>query len=184
MSSFSRRAAFFGGVIPGAGEEDLARAAGAILARAGYQLLHGGYNGAMEAAAAGAAAHGAPITAITLAGKAEWGPLNPYVTATFYASDQGSRLNAFLEHTDLVIAMGGGVGTLHELTAALWYAGNIRSIPVWLLGPSACRLEAFLRTEHWLIETPTRPLGFLRTVPDAGALEADLAALTTSQRWR
>ncbi|MFE2500173.1 hypothetical protein [Streptomyces scopuliridis] len=85
--------ALFAGVVPPDGEEPLAEAAGAMLARAGYALRHGGYNGLMEAAARGAARHGVPVTAM-----------------------------------------------LHELTAALYYATTIRSVPVWLLGPTACRL--------------------------------------------
>ncbi len=80
--------------------------------------------------------------------------------------------------------MGGGVGTLHEVAAALYYATTIRPIPVRLLGPTAGRLGTFLRSEGWLTETPTRPLGFLRTLPDADALAADLIDLTTGQSER
>ncbi|MGY5126440.1 hypothetical protein [Streptomyces nigrescens] len=60
--------------------------------------------------------------------------------------------------------MGGGVGTLHELTAALYYAGNIRPVPVWLAGPTALNLLSFLKQEGWLFETPTRPLGFITEI--------------------
>ncbi|MFF4709603.1 LOG family protein [Streptomyces sp. NPDC001297] len=175
-------AALFAGVIPPDGEEPLAEAAGAALACAGYALRHGGYNGLMEAAARGAARHGVPVTAITLADRPGWGALNPHVTTTIYAPTMGERLHAYLDGVDLVVAMGGGVGTLHELTAALYYATTIRSVPVRLLGPTACRLGAFLRAEGWLIETPTRPLDFLRELPDAEALDADLKALDGGRR--
>ncbi|WP_260867689.1 LOG family protein [Streptomyces sp. SAJ15] len=47
----------------------------------------------------------------------------------------GARLHAYLDDANLVVAMGGGVGTLHELTAALYYATTIRPLPVRLLGP-------------------------------------------------
>ncbi|MDI5969436.1 LOG family protein [Streptomyces sp. SL13] len=170
-------AALFAGVVPPDGEEPLAEAAGAALARAGYGLKHGGYNGLMEAAARGAAHHGVPVTAVTLADRPDWGAFNPHVTTTVYAPTMGARLHAYLDDADLVVAMGGGVGTLHELTAALYYATTIRSLPVRLLGPTACRLSAFLRAQGWLTESPTRPLGFLREFPDAEALAADLAAL-------
>ena len=169
--------ALFAGVVPPDGEEPLAEEAGAVLARAGYGLRHGGYNGLMEAAARGAARHGVPVTAITLADRPDWGAFNPYVTTTVYAPTVGARLHAYLDDADLVVAMGGGVGTLHELSAALYYATTIRSVPVRLLGPAACRLSAFLRAEKWLIELPTRPLDFLRELPDAEALEEDLKAL-------
>ncbi|WP_169793059.1 LOG family protein, partial [Streptomyces albus] len=147
----------------------------AILARAGYRIVHGGYNGVMEAAARGAAAHGAEITALTLAGRPEWGPLNPFVTHARYASTMGERLHAYLDEADLVVAIGGGVGTLHEITAALYYATAVRTLPVRLLGRRACALAQTLRRDQWLVETPTRPLGFLRELPSAAALERDLS---------
>lgn len=64
--------------------------------------------------------------------------------------------------------------------AALYYATTIRPIPVRLLGPAACRLGDFLRAEQWLVQGPTRPLGFLAALPDVAALEKDLTNLTTS----
>lgn len=172
-----RRAVFFAGVVAPAGEEPLAEAAGDALARAGYALLHGGYNGLMEAAARGAAHHQGPVTAVTLADRPDWGPFNPHVTDALYAPTMGARLHTYLDDADLVVAMGGGVGTLHEITAALYYTTAIRHVPIRLLGPTARRLGAFLRAEGWLTQTPTRPLGFLRELADAAALEADLADL-------
>ncbi|MEU6242906.1 LOG family protein [Streptomyces sp. NPDC047024] len=164
-------AVFFGGVVPPSlDEERLAEEIGAALAESGYGLLHGGYNGLMEAVARGAAAKGGAVTAVTLADKhAEWGAFNPHVTAEVRLPDLGARLNHYLGAADLVVAMGGGIGTLHELAAALYYAGTIRPVPVWVTGPTALALLDFLKREKWLSETPTRPLGFLRpvaSVPD------------------
>jgi len=120
----------FAGVVPPASEEPLAEAAGAVLVQAGYALRYGGCNGLMEAAARGATRHGVPVTAITLTNRPDWGELNPFVTTTVYVLTMGERLHAYLDDADLVVAMGGGVGTLHELTAALYYATTIRSLPV------------------------------------------------------
>ncbi|WP_395295257.1 LOG family protein [Kitasatospora hibisci] len=175
-------AVFFGGVVPAsAQEETLAEEIGRALAQAGYQLLHGGYNGLMEAAARGAGGQGAMVTAVTLTGKHdEWGAFNPHTTLSVHLPDPGARLSHYLENADLVVAMGGGVGTLHELTAALYYATTIRPVPVCLAGASALRLLAFLREERWLYETPTRPLGFLATVESADAFRAHLASLDTT----
>ncbi|MFC5198448.1 LOG family protein [Streptomyces kaempferi] len=106
---------------------------------------------------------------------------NTHVTTTVYAPTMGERLHAYLDDAGLVVAMGGGVGTLHELTAALYYATTIRSLPVRLLGPAACCLSTFLRAEGWLTESPTRPLGFLRELPDAEALAADLKTLAAGR---
>ncbi|MFJ2781260.1 LOG family protein [Kitasatospora sp. NPDC087315] len=175
-------AVFFGGVVPTSHEEEtLAEEIGRSLAQAGYQLLHGGYNGLMEAAARGAGGQGATVTAVTLIGKHdEWGAFNPHTTLSVHLPDPGARLNHYLENTDLIVAMGGGVGTLHELTAALYYATVIRPVPVCVAGPAALRLLAFLREERWLYEAPTRPLGFLATAESADAFRAHLATLDTA----
>ncbi|WP_086826224.1 LOG family protein [Streptomyces sp. NRRL B-24572] len=175
-------AVFFGGVRPAStNEETLAEEIGQALAQAGYQLLHGGYNGLMEAAARGASSQGAEITAVTLIDKHDtWGAFNPYATASVHLPDLGTRLNHYLAHADLVVAMGGGIGTLHELTAAVYYATTVRPVPICLAGPTALRLLAFLREEKWLYETPTRPLGFLSTAESADAFRSRLTALRTA----
>ncbi|MFI8102681.1 LOG family protein [Streptomyces sp. NPDC086023] len=174
-------AVFFGGVRPASGaEEKLAEEIGRALAQAGYSLLHGGYNGLMEAAARGASSEGALVTAVTLISKhEEWGAFNPHATTSVHLPDLGTRLNHYLDHADLVVAMGGGIGTLHELTAAMYYATTIRPVPIFLAGSSALRLLVFLREEKWLYETPTRPLGFLRTAESADAFRDRLNALDT-----
>jgi uncharacterized protein (TIGR00725 family) len=175
-------AAFFGGVVPASeGESVLAGEIGCALARAGYSLLHGGYNGLMEAAAHGAASQGGIVTAVTLLGKHdEWGVFNQYSTTSVHLPDLGARLTHYLDHADLIVAMGGGVGTLHELTAALYYATTIRPVPVCVAGSTAGRLLDFLREERWLYETPTRPLGFLNTVESADVFRSLLAELATA----
>jgi uncharacterized protein (TIGR00725 family) len=176
----SRRpiATFLGGCLaPSANEEGLAYEAGRCIGELGFTFQHGGYNGLMEHAARGAAAAGAPVVAVTLRDKQEWGSLNPYVGRAIYAPDMGTRLGCLIGHADLVVAMGGGVGTLHELTAALWYAGNIRQIPVVTAGATASRLTRFLRSERWLYESPTRPLSFLKNAQTASALRSLLPRL-------
>jgi uncharacterized protein (TIGR00725 family) len=174
------QAAFFGGCVPASDREQaLAHDLGVAIAGHTFTLLHGGYNGLMEHAAKGAADHGGHIVAVTLDG-VDWGPFNPHVTEAVHLPSMGARLHAFLDQTDVVIAMGGGVGTLHELTAALWYAGNIRSLPVVVAGPTARRLVAFLRHERWLYSSPTRPLDFLHEIDTAVALAPVLQAATVS----
>ncbi|MBA0049750.1 DNA transporter [Streptomyces sp. AJS327] len=174
-----RTAVFFGGVVPASpADERLAEEVGMALAGAGFTMLHGGYNGLMEAAARGAAAKGGTVVAVTLADKhAEWGDFNPHVSDEVHLPDVGTRLNHYLDAADVVVAMGGGIGTLHELTAACYYAGTIRPVPVWITGPTALRLLAYLRRNGWLTETPTRPLGFLRTAATAAAFAVQLHKL-------
>jgi uncharacterized protein (TIGR00725 family) len=161
---------FLGGVQPNSPEEsELAEAVGRRFGELGYMLRHGGYNGLMERTAQGAASAGAHVVALTLAGKEEWGDFNPYVKQAVHAPDMGERLMGLLGAADVIVGMGGGIGTLHELASAIYYAGNIRRVPVMVVGPSACRLHDFLRAERWLYESPTRPLDFLYTAPELPA---------------
>lgn len=74
----------------------------------------------------------------------------------------------------------GGVGTLHELCAALYYAGNIRPVPVWITGPTALRLLTFLKREKWLSETPTQPLGFLHGLASTAEFTDRLHTFTSA----
>ena len=180
----TRTAVFFGGVVPASPvEERLAEEVGTALTAEGFALAHGGYNGLMEAAARGAASAGGRIRAVTLAGKrAEWGGFNAHVTEAVHLPSLGARLDHYLDSADLVVAMGGGVGTLHELTAAIYYAGSIRPVPVWLVGPTALRLLAFLRQEKWLFESPTRPLGFLTPIASAAQFTSRLRDLSRTPR--
>mgnify|MGYP001164784797 CR=1 FL=1 len=179
---------FLGGVQPNSPEEsELAEAVGRRFGELGYMLRHGGYNGLMERAAQGAASTGSHVVALTLAGKEEWGEFNPYVKEAIHAPNMGERLMGLLGAADVVVGMGGGIGTLHELTSAIYYAGNIRRVPVMVVGPSACRLHDFLRAEHWLYESPTRPLDFLYTAPDLPEflrLVDKIAGLVDSTRRR
>ncbi|MCI3928820.1 LOG family protein [Streptomyces sp. AN091965] len=174
-------AVFLGGVVPPSeAEERMAEQVGGLLAAAGLSLLHGGYNGLMEDVARGAAAKGGIIAALTLAGKrAEWGEFNKHVTEATYLKTLGARLDHYFEHADVVVAMGGGVGTLHELAAALYYGGNIRPIPVWITGPTALNLLSFLRQEMWLFESPTRPLDFISEIPTATDFASVLSRFLT-----
>ncbi|MET8283556.1 LOG family protein [Micromonospora sp. NPDC005174] len=163
-------AVFFGGCVPASRQEErLAYDIGATLAGQGLTLLHGGYNGLMEHAAHGAVESGGSVVAVTLAGTA-WGAFNPHVTTVTHQPTMGARMHTYLDHASVIVSMAGGVGTLHELTAALWYAGNIRPVPVVVAGPTARRLLAFLRDERWVYSSPTRPLDFLHEVDSAADL--------------
>jgi uncharacterized protein (TIGR00725 family) len=170
--STSRVGTFLGGVaaeLPS--ERELAFRCGRAIGKKGLTLYHGGYNGLMEDVARGASMEGVDVVAITLAHKKEWGPLNPYVTRSVFVTNMGERLNTLFSTADVVIAMGGGVGTLHEIASAIWYAGNIRRIPVVLLGSRAVRLVSALRQERWIYESPTRPSDFLLMAHSAEELD-------------
>ncbi len=180
--SKTKTAVFLGGVaVKSSIESELAFDCGRIIGRYNYTLLHGGYNGLMEDVARGASIEGANVSALTLADKKEWGDFNPFVTKAIYARDFGQRLNNFFSSTDLVIAMGGGIGTLHEIASAIWYAGNIRSIPVIILGTRGKDLIEILKKEEWIYESPTRPLDFLHIANSAEELDTIFSSLNKLQ---
>jgi uncharacterized protein (TIGR00725 family) len=174
-------AAFFGGCVPGApGESRLAYDLGALVAKSGFELRHGGYVGLMEEAARGAADNGGQVVAVSVADM-PWGQFNRYVTDSVLLGTMGERLDTFLEKADIVVAMGGGIGTLHEMSAAIWYAGNIRALPVVIAGRTARRLVTFLRAEKWIYESPTRPVGFLHEVIGASEFSAHLQGVRAAR---
>lgn len=176
-------AVFLGGVsVKSTSEREMAYGCGKILGQMKYTLFHGGYNGLMEDVAHGASLEGAKVFAITLSDKKEWGTFNPYVSNALYARDFGQRLNNFFSSADIVIAMGGGIGTLHEITSAIWYAQNIRSFPVIILGTRGINLIKMLKEQEWIYKSPTRSLDFLQTATSIEELEDIISRCDTLKK--
>jgi uncharacterized protein (TIGR00725 family) len=99
---------------------------GELLARAGFDVMTGGYQGVMEAASRGAHAAGAQVTGITLERFSD--QVNPYVmreirTVSFY-----DRFGWLVHRADGYIAMHGGIGTLAEVTFA-WQELLLEMVP-------------------------------------------------------
>lgn len=98
---------------------NLAQALGEALARHGLQMLCGGKNGVMEAACRGHAAGGG--LPIGLLPDEEWDAANPYVAIPI-ASGIGPARNAIIARACIVlVAVGGGVGTLSEMALGLQF---------------------------------------------------------------
>ncbi|MEH2477015.1 uncharacterized protein (TIGR00725 family) [Nitrobacteraceae bacterium AZCC 2146] len=97
----------------------LAEQMGEALARHGLQLLCGGKNGVMEAACKGhAQAGGLPVGLLP---DEEWQSANPYVAIPI-ATGIGPARNAIIARACLVlVAIGGGVGTLSEMALGLQF---------------------------------------------------------------
>jgi uncharacterized protein (TIGR00725 family) len=97
----------------------LAEQMGEALARHGLQLLCGGKNGVMEAACKGhAQAGGLPVGLLP---DEEWQHANPYVAIPI-ATGIGPARNAIIARACLVlVAIGGGVGTLSEMALGLQF---------------------------------------------------------------
>jgi uncharacterized protein (TIGR00725 family) len=98
----------------------LAEQMGGALAHHGLQLLCGGKNGVMEAACKGhAQAGGLPVGLLP---DEEWQSANPYVAIPI-ATGIGPARNAIIARACLVlVAIGGGVGTLSEMALGLQFS--------------------------------------------------------------
>ncbi len=108
---------------------------GGLLARAGYTVLSGGYNGSMGAVSRGAAEAGGRVIGVTCA---IFDPLvaNRWLTEEVKAADLLARLAVMLQRADGFVALRGGIGTLSEVTLAwsLLQTGSLKHKPLILLG--------------------------------------------------
>ncbi len=109
--------------------QGLAEEVGRLIAAAGYTLVCGGLTGVMEAACRGAKAAGGQTVGI-LPGM-ERGEANPYVDIAI-PTGLGQMRNAVIALTaDIVIAIGGGFGTLSEIGHALRYGKAVIGLRTW-----------------------------------------------------
>ncbi|WP_108661006.1 TIGR00725 family protein [Acuticoccus kandeliae] len=111
--------AVIGPRVPEAGQADIARALGEALGQYGVQMICGGKGGVMEAACEGhLAAGGLPIGILP---DDEWTAANPYVAIPI-ATGLGPARNAIIARAATVlIAVGGGYGTLSEIAYGLHF---------------------------------------------------------------
>jgi uncharacterized protein (TIGR00730 family) len=108
---------------------------GRVLARAGYAVLSGGYNGSMGAVSRGAREAGGRVIGVTCA---VFDPLPPnaWLTEEIKAPTMLDRLAIMLDRSDGFVAVRGGIGTLSEVTLT-WSLLQMRSQtgkPLVLLG--------------------------------------------------
>jgi uncharacterized protein (TIGR00725 family) len=121
------------GVI-GAGQENeetnrIAFAVGVEIARAGAVLVCGGLGGVMAHAAKGAREHQG--TTVGILPGSEKGAANPFIDITI-PSDMGHARNALVVRAaDVLIAVGGGYGTLSEIALALKIGKPVVGIRTW-----------------------------------------------------
>ncbi len=114
------RVTVFGGSQPRPGDPIYQGAIrlGALLAKAGYTLLTGGYIGTMEALSRGAAEAGGHVIGVTCDQIEAWRPVkaNPWVTEDWHYASLKERIFALIENSNACLALPGGVGTLAEIT--------------------------------------------------------------------
>ena len=112
---------------------------GQALARAGADVMTGGYGGIMEACSRGAAEAGAHVVGVTVELFEKRGPANRWVKERVHTPDLYERLRHIVERADGFVTVPGSIGTLTELflTWTLVAVGGRRPVPIVLLG------------EHW-----------------------------------
>jgi len=108
---------------------------GRLLARAGFTVLNGGYNGSMAAISRGAREAGGHVIGVTCA---LFDPLlsNPWLSEEIKAANLLSRLEIMMTRADGFVAVRGGIGTLSEVMLAwsMLQTRTLRYRPLVLLG--------------------------------------------------
>ncbi len=118
---------------------------GELLAAARFITITGGYGGLMEAVSRGAHAAGGHVIGLPMQHWTHLAP-NTWNTTLRWSTDYGTRLN-YIQRSDAIVALPGGIGTLSELTLG-WAACQTEgySTPLVLLGACWPPLLAAIRT--------------------------------------
>lgn len=120
--------------VVGAGDADaalagVAEAVGRGLAEAGAVVLCGGLSGVMEAACRGCRAGGG--TSVGILPGSDRRAANPFVDVAL-ATGMGEMRNALIVRaSDVVVALGGGYGTLSEIAFALKIGRPVVGFETW-----------------------------------------------------
>jgi uncharacterized protein (TIGR00730 family) len=175
----------FGGSSPRPEEQPYqeAQRLGALLGKAGYAVLTGGYIGTMEAVSRGAAEAGGHVIGVTCDEIEGWRPVNPnpWIMEERRYPTTRERLFALMTACDAALALPGGVGTLAEIVF-MWsqlQTGALSLRPLILIGAGWQDIfnEFYNRMDPYI---RTQDKAFLTFAPDVGAaaklLRANLSA--------
>ncbi len=142
---------------------DAAHRVGAGIARAGAALVSGGTGGVMEASCKGAKeAGGLTIGFLPYADKAK---ANPFVDLAFPTGMGTVRNMLTARGCDSLVMIGGGVGTLNEVTIA--YDSGVPVVVLEGTTGWADKLRAALEEGRWLDERRVVAISFAQTPEDA-----------------
>lgn len=141
---------------------------GRRLAAAGFEVVTGGYEGAMAAVSRGAREAGGTSHGVTLS---LFDPLepNPWLTAEVRAKLLGERLDRFYDLADAFVVLPGGTGTLLEF-AYVWNLAVIGALdrrPIVLLADPWRPVVDFLARRLIIVPEDLKHLTFVATVKDA-----------------
>ncbi len=165
-------ASVFGGSAPKprSAAYDEAVLMGRLLAQAGYTVATGGYTGVMEAASRGAAEAGGHVIGVTCSLIENWregfGP-NQWVKEEIKFASLRERLYHLVTFCDAAVALGGGIGTLSEVSLmwSLIQTGEIKRKPLALVGPlwRGTFKEFLARADGYIPERDRGLLSFVDT---------------------
>ena len=132
----------FGGSAPKAGTAAYSEAMlmGKRLAESGYAVATGGYSGVMEAASRGAAEASGHVIGVTCGLLEDWlegTKANQWVKEEIRFGSLSERLYHLVKFCDAAIALGGGIGTLSEVSLvwSLIQTREIKPNPMIVVGP-------------------------------------------------
>ncbi|HLF02518.1 MAG TPA: LOG family protein [Anaerolineales bacterium] len=132
----------FGGSAPKPASEPYVEAVamGRFLAEAGYTVATGGYTGVMEGASRGAAEAGGHVIGVTCGLIENWREgfcANTWVKEEIKFDTLRDRLYHLVSFCDAAVALGGGIGTLSEVSLmwSLIQTGELSRRPLVLVGP-------------------------------------------------
>jgi uncharacterized protein (TIGR00730 family) len=156
---------------------------GRHLARAGYAVATGGYCGVMEGASRGAAEAGGHVIGVTCALIENWREgfaANPWVKEEMKFASLRERLYHLISFCDAAVALGGGIGTLSEVSLmwSLIQTGEIGARPIVLVGPlwRETFREFLSRSEGYINPADQTLLTFAGTVDEVVPILRTLAA--------
>jgi hypothetical protein len=116
--------------VEGSAAYEEARRLGRSLAERGHTVLTGGYMGTMEAASRGAHEAGGHVIGVTCQDIEAWRNTrhNRWVQEERRKTTLFERLQGLIEECDAAIALGGGAGTLVEVSL-MWNLMIVESLP-------------------------------------------------------
>jgi hypothetical protein len=119
-----------------------AQRAGDRLARAGFDVVTGGYGGTMEAVSKGAAGAGGHVIGVTAPSLfRDRSEANPYVQELVEGSSLAMRIGTMMQRSVATLALPGSIGTAAELVIA-WNTNHVlrqdggTPVPAAAVGPA------------------------------------------------
>ena len=122
---------------------DLAESCGRLLARAGMMLLSGGLGGVMDASCRGCAAEGGHSIALLPGGDRQGA--SQHATFALPTGLGQVRNSVLINAADVVLAIGGGWGTLNEIALAVRLGKPLVLLESWEFKPPEGTVPAVAR---------------------------------------